>query len=173
MTEKKGFLVREGEEVWESTTPSQVWMEIGLPDKTTKMITAHGVGARLRLQTADRQIYQERLERKEHDVFTNGLLVRVDADQQEDEDTTSPSAVTDEALMKLFNLKQIARFRNAIDELSEISLRRLVTLAKSSDIGTKQQEALKEMWDSKFGVNKDYVDPGNDIAATFPEQRLS
>lgn len=167
-------------EVWEATTGGRVWVETTLdPAKgTTKMRSVVGKGNRLRISTEDRLVAQERTRDKKNDPFTNGLLLRVDDDQQKDDTTKSPSAASDEDLKKIFKMRQIARFTSAVDDLSEVSLRRLVTLSKEDEsISVAQKERMTEMLNDKFGPNRGKPDLRHlgpeQLAETFPITQLS
>jgi hypothetical protein len=168
------------EEVWEMQTGGRVWVETTLDKSrgTTKMKSVKGKGSRLRIDVEDRKLAQERVRDPRHDPFTNGLLVRIDANQQEEETTKSESAKTDEELLAVFKVKAQAKFRAALEDFTEIALRRLVHLAEeNSDTVTANQLAIvKETCEAKFGVNrgKTPIDGGAEqIAATFPVQKLS
>lgn len=179
MAEKK-VTTRPGEEVWEMCTGGAVWVTL-TKDKirgTTKEQSVKGRGSRLRISTEDRELAQERVREEKNDPFTNGTLIRIDADQQVDEMTASTSALSDEQLLGLLSKKQGAVFKKALEELSEISYRRLRTLLKDNgEVTATQQKALQEVYDEKYNPNKDWKDPGgtdaNAIAATFPEVNLS
>ena len=147
------MVTREGEEIWQLCTGGRVWVEVTV-DKTrgtTKMKNVQGKGSRLRILTEDRKLAQERVRDKKNDPFTNGLMMRIDADQQVEEDTASPSAVSDETLKKIFTYKQNARFITAMEDLTEISLRRLWALAEDDEnVSNAQKNLVSDHLNSKF-----------------------
>jgi hypothetical protein len=182
MTEdnKPNMITREGEEIWEMCTNGRVWVECTVDKSrgTTKIKNVQGKGSRLRILTEDRKLAQERVREKRHDPFTNGLMVRVDSDQQVEEDTASPSAVSDKELRKIFTYKQQARFISALEDLTEISLRRLWSLVEEDEnVSNSQKNQVSELLQSKFGVNRNKADRRHDspeqIAADFPVMKLS
>lgn len=171
----------DGKETWEMQTGGTVYVE-SLIDPVrglTKMLKASGKGARVRISTMDRKLAQERTREKKHDPFTNGLMLRVDSDQQEDEETASPSAMTDSGLTKLFAFKQQARFRAAIGDLTEVSFRRLMALSEEDEnVTAVQLNILKEHFNSTFSINRGKDESMKDATAeqiqeTFKVQRLS
>lgn len=171
----------EGKETWEVQTGGTVYVE-SLIDPVrglSKTLKASGKGARLRISTMDRKLAQERTRDEKHDPFRNGLMLRIDEDQQEDPETASPSAMSDEGLKKLFALKQQARFRAAIGDLSEISLRRLKALAEDDETVTSvQNDIINTRIEDEFSVNRGKDASLKDASAeqiqeTFKEQKLS
>lgn len=179
MAEKKPT-VRPGEEVWEMCTGGAVWVTV-TKDKvrgTTKELSVKGRGSWLRISTEDRELAQERVRDAKNDPFTNGTLIRLDADQQEDEMTASNSALSDEQLLGLLAKKQGAVFKKALEDLSEISYRRLRTMLKDNgEVTATQQKAMQEVYDERYNPNRNWVDPGGDdpeiIQSSFPEVNLS
>jgi hypothetical protein len=177
MTEKR-VRAAEGQEIWSLTTGGRVWVASVDSKGNEKAKSVHGRGSRLRISTEDRELAQERTRDPKNDVFTNGTLVRIDADQNEIEETASPSALTDEQLLALLDKKQPAAFKKALDDLSEVAYRRMRTLVKDNeDVTASQQKVVQAVYDEKYNPNKDWVDPGgedpNSIAASFPEVNLS
>jgi hypothetical protein len=177
MAEKK-VTAKVGQEVWELTTGGRVWVETTDAKGIAKAKSVVGRGGRLRISTEDRELAQERTRDSKNDPFTNGTLVRIDADQNEDENTASTSALTDEDLLKVLAKKQGGVFKKAVEEFSEVTFRRLRTLMRDNDdVTSAQTKAMQEVYDEKYNPNKDWQDPGgedpNSIAATFPEVNLS
>lgn len=177
---EKPMLTRDGEEIWELQTNGRVWVEVTVDRQrgTTKMRNVQGKGNRLRIVTEDRKMAQERVREARHDPFTNGMLLRVDADQQAEPDTASPSALSDADLAKIFTYKQPARFLAAVEDLSEISLRRLWALAQDDEnVASSQKTKISEFLNNKFGVNRGKEDrrhdAAEDIAKDFPVMKLS
>lgn len=135
------------QEVWEMQTGGTVYVQESGKDRATRV---RGKGSRLRINPEDRQLVQERIRKKQHDPFTNGTLVRIDKNQQDDPDTASPSAKGDLELVKILTQKQPARFKKSIEELSEIALRRLKDLAEENDVSLNQMGAINEVLREKF-----------------------
>lgn len=171
----------EGKETWEMQTGGTVYVEslIDPARGVTKMLKASGKGARVRITTLDRKLAQERTRDEKHDPFRNGLMLRVDEDQQEDPETASPSAMSDEGLKKIFAFKQQARFRAAIGDLSEVSLRRLKALAEGDEnVTSVQNDIINTRIDEEFSVNRGKDASLKDASAeqiqeTFKVQKLS
>lgn len=159
MDEKK-FAVRPGEEAWELNTPGRVWVEVVLDASkgTTKMLTAVGKGSVLRLKTEDRQFSQERCRMKKHDIFTNGIMTRLDADVSGDPELASPSAVSDDDLKTIFAYKQVARFKNAVMDLTEVAARRMLALVDDVDATKAQSDFLEEHIKDTWPVNQNPLD---------------
>lgn len=144
-------------EIWETTTKGRVWVEIGADAQSgrRKQATAGGrVGARLRIDSDDRLLAQEGIVHAENDPFTNGLLIRVDADQQADESTRSDSALSDEDLLKVFKLTP-AKFQTRVAKFSETTLRRMSDVAEVLDASASQIRYLKELIEERHAVGGD------------------
>lgn len=155
-------------ETWETTTPGRVWV-------TTTSYTRHGqpvmkdisvgpnkVGAKLKISTADREMNQERVADPANDPFTNGLLVRLDADQNLTPATVSVDAVPTKNLLELFK-KNGNAFHAAVDKLGEIPVRRLRELADQVDASAKQVEYLDEVITTKFRRSASQTDAVFDL----------
>lgn len=169
---------RPGEEVWELCTGGRVWVAVTDAKGVEKARGVSGRGARLRISTSDRELAQERTRDDRNDPFTNGTLIRLDADQNEVEETASTSALSDSQLLDLLSKKQGAVFKKSLEELSEVAYRRLRTLVRDNDeVTAAQQKAFQSVYDEKYNPNKNWVDPGgedpNSIAASFPEVNLT
>lgn len=175
----------DNKEEWTMQTNGRVWVEITVDASkgSTKHVNVKGKGARLKISTEDRQWAQERTRDKKDDVFTNGILCRTDADQQADPETASPSAVDDASLKKLLALRPITKFTAAIDELSEVSLRRVMKMIPEDDnVTSAMEKRVQDTFNTKFSVNKN-TDPAEALLSTeelrakreagFPEQKLT
>lgn len=129
---------RPGEEIWETTTEGTVWVATTDDRGRTKDVSVGGkVGARLRIKTEDREIVQDAILEDGSDPFTNGLLRRVDADQNADERTRSDQALTTEDLMAIYDKKGNA-FQAAVKKLNEFNVRRLREVAEGLDATASQ-----------------------------------
>lgn len=149
------MLTRPGEEVWELTVSGTVWVEVTNDrGKPTPLRVGGKPGARLRISTEDRVIVQERVVDPEADPFTNGMLVRIDADQQADSKTASVDALTTEDLMKIFS-KSGRAFQSAVDKLGQLSVRRMTEMAEDVDATASQISYLKEQLETRWPLGGD------------------
>lgn len=131
---------REGEEVWEITTPGRVWLTVTDDRGRSKSVSVGGTGkpgARIRISTLDREMMQDSLVEDRSDPFVNGMLKRVDGDQNSDERTASDQALTSEELAELFEKKGNA-FQSAVKKLNELNVRRLREMAEPLDAAASQ-----------------------------------
>lgn len=146
---------REGEEVWETTTAGRVWVEVTNERGLPRAISAGGrSGARLRITVEDRELVQERIVTPEHDPFTNGLLVRIDGDQQTNARTKSPDALNTEQLMKVFS-KTGKTFQSMVDSFGEVTVRRMLEMAEDVDATNSQISYLRKIIDDRYRVGGD------------------
>lgn len=135
---RRTTLVRDGEEVWETTTDGRVWVATTDIRGKVKLVSAGGkTGTRLRISSADREANQDRVIEDLDDPFTNGMLRRVDADQNADESTASDQALTTDDLMKLFAKSGMA-FQSAVKKLNERNIRRMREMCEAVDASTSQ-----------------------------------
>lgn len=149
------LLTREGEEVWELTVPGTVWVEVTNDrGKAVPMRVGGRPGARLRIGTEDRIITQERIVDREFDPFVNGMLCRIDADQQVDAKTASVDALTTEDLMKVFS-KSGRAFQVAVDKLNQTSVRRMNEMAEDVDATASQIAYLKTSIETRWPIGGD------------------
>lgn len=141
---------REGEEIWETTTPGTVWVTVTDDRGKEKDISVGGQpGQRLRIKSLDREIVQDRILDDASDPFTNGLLKRVDADQNLDEATASDQALTTEDLEAIF-LKTGNAFQAAVRKLNELNVRRLREVAEALDAKASQISFLDEHIEANY-----------------------
>src|SRR5512140_368755 len=124
-------------EVWEVQTASQIVINVMKANRFGQAIAdqlilgPNRIGARVEISPEDRRDNQNACADPVHDVFTNGMLLRVDASQQTDPETASPSAVSTEEALDILDLKE-AEFKRAVPTLSEVTVRRLLELAESA-----------------------------------------
>jgi hypothetical protein len=145
-----GLLTRAGEEVWETTVLGMTWLKVGDGRGGEKDISIGGtIGQRLRIKTEDRIINQEICINKSQDPFTNGSLVRVDADQSEDPRTASPDALSVAQMEEIFNLPP-AEFSDRIDIMGELSLRRMKDMAEGVDATASQIRKIKALIEERY-----------------------
>lgn len=149
------LLTRPGEEVWETTIPGRIWLEATNDrGKPVPLSVGGRPGARLRISTEDRIIAQERIIDREFDPFVNGMLTRIDADQQQDEKTKSADALSTEDLLKIFSYSS-RRFQTAVDQLGQVSVRRMLEMAETVDATASQTSYLKKAIDERWPIGGD------------------
>lgn len=135
---------REGEEIWETTTPGRVWVTTTDDRGKEKSVGVGGKpGQRLRIKSLDREVCQDAILEDASDPFTNGLLKRIDADQNSDERTVSTQALSTEELMAIFE-KTGNSFQAAVKKLNELNVRRLREAAEHLDAKASQLSFLDE-----------------------------
>lgn len=135
---------REGEEIWETTTPGKVWVLTTDDRGKEKSVRVGGaVGQRLRIKSLDREINQDAILEDGSDPFTNGLLRRIDADQQQDPQTATEHVVTTEQLLEIFKSSGNA-FQAKVKKLNELNFRRLREMAEAADATASQIAFLAE-----------------------------
>lgn len=145
--------VRAGDELWEITVPGRVWVNTVNARGVSKAISVGGrEGARLRIATLDREITQEGVVNPEDDPFLNGMLRRLDADQNADETTKTEHALSTEDLLLVFSQSQ-AKFRKTVDGMSEINVRRMHDIARDVDASLSQIEYLKEAVNTRWPIS--------------------
>lgn len=142
------------EEVWESQVPGRTWVETRDYDGRPRNINVVGIGQRLRIRTPDRIRAQERLRNEALDPFKNGTLVRVDKPQAEDPMTDSPDALNGEELAACFAL-DLDDFREYVDSLGEVNLRRLKKMAPEIDASLNQTKFIDELIAERYPIGGD------------------
>lgn len=141
---------REGEEIWETTTPGTVWVMVTDDRGRDKAVSVGGKpGQRLRIKSMDREICQDRILDDSGDPFVNGLLKRVDADQNDDEKTVSDQALSTEELMAIFE-KTGNAFQVTVRKLNELNVRRLREAAEHLDAKASQLSFLDEHIEANY-----------------------
>jgi hypothetical protein len=139
-----------GEELWESTVAGSVWVNI-----TNKRDEIEGfriqAGQRLRITKRDREMNQDRIRAVKHDPFTNGMLKRLDADQNDDPRTETPDALTVEEILAIF-AKTGAQFERKVSSLSEVPIRRMRDLAGDVDATQSQLAFLDKIIADRYSV---------------------
>lgn len=154
-TTAKPVKAREGEEVWELTVPGRVWVKVTKFTRTGHPVTEavswgpKKQGQQFRISTSDREMNQESVQDPQNDIFRNGMLVRVDADQNEDEDTASEDAVSTEDLLSIFN-KNGNAFQSAVRKLGELPIRRMREIADAVDATNAQVRFLDELIEERY-----------------------
>ena len=144
MPTKSAVPVREGQEVWETTTDGVVWIPtVDARNRERLVRVGESAGSRLLISTLDREVAQDRVRPDGTDPFRNGMLRRVDVDQNLDENTRSEHALSTDQLTAIFGRSGTA-FRSAVDKLSEFNVRRLNDLAEPMDASASQTTYLRE-----------------------------
>lgn len=150
-------------ETWEITTPGRVWLQTttfsrhNTPIIKDVSLGPNKVGQKVKITAADREMNQERVAQVKDDPFRNGLLVRVDADQNLDPDTHSTDALTAQQLMDIFG-KHGQPFRSAVEGLSEVPIRRLREMADAVDATVKQVSFLDELIEERYRITASQPD---------------
>ena len=144
---------REGEEIWETTTPGHVWVRKTDDRGRAKLERVGGKeGARLRIKTVDREIAQE--EGGEQNAFESGLLKRVDSRAADEPETQASQALTTEELVIGFS-KSGNAFQAYVNKLSEINVRRMYDMAEAVDATASQSAYLKQYIKDNYRVGGD------------------
>lgn len=144
--------VREGEELWETTTDGAIWYVITDQRGREKHKRVGGkAGTRIRITTADRELNQDNIIDPDKDPWHNGFLKRVDKDQSEDEATATDQALSTEELMALF-AKNGNAFQSAVRGLNERNCRRMLAIAEDVDASVAQVNFLQEHVTSTYRV---------------------
>lgn len=142
-------------ETWEITTEGRVWLQVttftrhGQPQDKDVSLGPKKPGQKLKISQADRERNQENVADPQFDPFRNGLLVRVDADQQSNPMTASTDAVTTVDLMAIYELKG-SEFMAAVEALGQVPIRRLQEMSEAVDATTSQvamiEQVIEERW---------------------------
>jgi predicted type IV restriction endonuclease len=147
---EKMLRARSGEEIWETTTAGRVWVTTTDHRGHERDVSVGGkIGARLRITTVDREINQDRVLEELSDPFRNGLLRRLDADQNVEERTTTDQALTTDDLVTVF-AKHGSAFQAAVRNLNERNVRRLREMAEAVDATTSQVTFLDQHLEAKY-----------------------
>lgn len=145
----------ENEEIWEVQVPGTIYLTVtthnhfGQPQMSDLALGPNKIGHQFRISSEDRVYNQTRVQDSQHDPFTNGMLTRCDADQQQDEDTASDQAFSAADLMLIFE-DHGAVFQAKVAKLSELNVRRLFDLGSSMDASHKQMSFLEELIQEKY-----------------------
>jgi hypothetical protein len=141
---------RDGEEVWAIQVQGAVSLRIttfnrfGQAVEGLMTIGPNRAGTQFRLKVEDREENQARCVGPEFDPFRNGMLVRIDADQQQDPQTASTDALTTEQLLDIYELPT-AKFEARVRSLGEMPLRRLADVGESMDCSHRQIGFVRDL----------------------------
>jgi hypothetical protein len=127
------------EEVWAIQVPGSVSLRVtqfnrfGQPVEASLVMGPNRAGQQFRIKTEDREENQARCMDKQFDPFLNGMLVRIDADQQQDPETASTDALSTENLVGIYDIADRAAFETRVQALGELPLRRLAEVGVAMD----------------------------------------
>lgn len=142
-------------ETWEITTEGRVWLQVtsftrhGQPQDKDVSLGPKKIGQKLKISVSDRERNQENVSDPQFDPFLNGLLVRVDADQQQVKATMSTDALTTGDLLALYELRG-EDFRAAVELLGQVPIRRLREMAETVDATTSQVTILDDVIQERY-----------------------
>jgi hypothetical protein len=137
----------EGIETWQKTSAQNVWLTRFDRHGNPKAYRVAGEeGARVQVKTDDREFMQQKAP---NGPFTNGMLKRVDADQNADPETASVNALTSDELKLIFR-KKGPPFTKAVGELDERNVRRMRDMCDDVDASASQLKALQDRIDNEF-----------------------
>jgi len=153
-TKPKAPQAHEGIEIWETTTAGTIYVQQTDAKGRVKNNRIGGrEGTKLRITKSDREIHEDSC--GPDNCFTNGLLIRVDARKEADEDyEVSPHHLSTEELMAGFALHGAA-FTAFVDGLAELNVRRLAAIADSVDATVAQVTYINKVIVEKFRVHGD------------------
>jgi len=146
---------RAGEEVWAIQVPGAVSLKIttfnrfGQAVEGQMTVGPNRQGTEFRIKVEDREENQARIMDPGHDPFRNGMLVRVDANQQTIPETASPDALTTEDLLDIYDLEG-AKFEARVRSLGELPMRRLAEVGESMDCSHRQITFVRELLQERF-----------------------
>jgi hypothetical protein len=140
----------EGEELWESAVAGQIWVNI-----TNKRDEIEGfkvtAGQKLRITKRDREMNQDRIRDGKRDPFTNGMLRRIDKDQNTEPRTETPDALSVEEIVTIF-AKTGTQFERKVQSLGEIPIRRMFALIDEVDASQSQIKFLTDLITERYSV---------------------
>lgn len=144
-------------ETWEITTNGTAWVYIY--DRRNDTYSKQRVGGRggskkLHINRDDRIFNQEQVvdENKHLDVFTNGMLRFISANDGSEPDVVLKWAFTEEQMLELFTIKDSALFEETVREIeSELALRRLTSLAEK-EATNAQYTFLRDLIEERYKV---------------------
>lgn len=148
---------QEGEEVWAIQVAGSVSLRVTTNNRFGQAVEGmtrvgpNRKGHSFRIKTVDREENQARCYDPQFDPFLNGMLVRVDADQQQDPATASSDALTTEQLLDIYEITGV-KFERKVKGLGEIPLRRLVEVGESMDASHKQITFVRDLIAERYTV---------------------
>lgn len=146
---------REGEEVWAIQVPGTVVLRVttfnrfGQAVEGSMSVGPNRTGTQFRIKTEDREENQARCMEPALDPFLNGMLVRIDSDQQSDPRTKSADAMTTEDLLNVYDLDG-DKFEARVQKMGELPLRRLAEVGESMDCSHRQINYVRELIAARY-----------------------
>lgn len=142
-------------EVWELTLPGRVHVNVTNHLGREKGLSAVGKGGRLRLSTLDRELNEEQIRVPQLNPFRNGMLVQVGGPKLEGDQRKE--AIPDEDLAEFFAVTGEEDFRELIEEVGEVNLRRLQMMAEdpSINVTVTQSNMIKELIQERYPIGGD------------------
>lgn len=143
------------EEVWAIQVPGSVSLRVtqnnrlGAIVEASLVIGPNRAGQQFRIQTSDREENQAAAVSREHDPFLNGMLVRIDQDQQLDPITKSGNALSTEQLLDVYELTG-DEFKERVQALGELALRRLAEVGESMDCSHLQIGFVRDLIQERY-----------------------
>ena len=142
------------EERWECQIPGRVWVRVRDYDGRPRDVSVRGIGSILRLNRDDRIRAQEAIPQATSDPFRNGMMLRLDADQQDDTDTASSDALSRTQLKDTFEL-ELDDFREYVGTLGEVNVRRLKQMTSEVDASVNKTKFIDELIAERYSIGKD------------------
>lgn len=143
------------EEVWAIQVAGKVSLRVtqnnrfGQPMDATLVVGPNRAGQQFRISTLDREENQARCMTVDHDPFRNGMLVRIDVDQQSIESTASTDALSTEQLLDVYELDGKA-FKDRVEAFGELPLRRLAEVGESMDCSHRQITLVRDLIEERY-----------------------
>ncbi len=163
-------------ETWEITTEGRVWFQttvynrFGQPQDKDVSLGPKKMGSKIKISQADRERNQEMVQDPSFDSFTNGLLVRVDADQNLTPKTASTDALSVADLLSIYEKKDAA-FREAVQALGQVPIRRLREMAEAVDASMSQVAILDEVIEERYRQSASQPDAVFDLSGQRRPER--
>jgi hypothetical protein len=140
--------VESPEEIWETTGSATIYVRASGVDGRDRSLKVGGrPGQKLRISEYDRIRNQERVMDDKSDVFTNGMLLRVDAEP----DDENPNMLSPEDVLELFSARG-DDFTSRVDKLNEYNVRRLIEVCDELDATNSQINFLKDTLAKKWPI---------------------
>lgn len=124
-------------ETWEMRVEGKIVLKVlkanrfNQPIEDRLVVGPKRKGMRFTITQDDRRDNQRIIAAVEHDPFKNGMLLRIDEDQQDEPETKTVAALTDEQYLEVLDLDDDA-FRTRVAELPEVPVRNLRAMAEGA-----------------------------------------
>lgn len=142
-------------ETWEMRVDGTIYLNVlkatrfGAVIETNMKIGPRRKGSRFEISVEDRKDNQRRVTSVEQDPFRNGMLARVDADQQADEETASTAVLSPEDELAILDLPE-DEFRARIAALPEVPVRNIRSVAEAAGASHSKVTWLEEHIRERF-----------------------